>query len=249
MSDRFWFCLCLWHLSGVFADSDAVKSVSVMEGDSVSLQTNTELQTDDEIMWTFGLSETRIAEIIKRFERFSTYDVLDVRFRDRLKLDHQTGSLIITNTRTTDSELYGVKIIRNRTVISHRFNLTVSVNEIPVFFLQDACVFADSDAVKSVSVIQGDSVTLQTNTETQTEDEIIWTFGRPETRIADIDTKHIIFSTFDVLDGRFRDRLKLDHQTGSLTITNTRTTHSGLYQVTIISSMRQITYRFDLTVS
>uniref|UniRef100_A0A9J7YTA8 Immunoglobulin V-set domain-containing protein n=1 Tax=Cyprinus carpio carpio TaxID=630221 RepID=A0A9J7YTA8_CYPCA len=126
MSDRFWFCLCLWHLSGVFADSDAVKSMSVMEGDSVSLQTNTELQTDDEIMWTFGLSETRIAEIIKRFERFSTYDVLDVRFRDRLKLDHQTGSLIITNTRTTDSELYGVKIIRNRTVISHRFNLTVS---------------------------------------------------------------------------------------------------------------------------
>ncbi len=116
-------CVCS---SGVFADSDAVKSVSVMEGDSVTLETNTELQTHDEIMWTFGLSETRIAEIIKCFERFSTYDDLDGRFRDRLKLDHQTGSLTITNTRTTDSGLYDVEIIRNGTVITHRFNITVS---------------------------------------------------------------------------------------------------------------------------
>ncbi|XP_052446096.1 uncharacterized protein LOC127987739 [Carassius gibelio] len=235
--DRIWFCLCMLDLIGVFADSDEVKSVSVMEGDSVSLQTNTELKTNDEIMWTFGLSETRIAEIIKSFERFSTYDVLDWKFRDRLKLDHQTGSLTITNTRNTDSGLYGVEIIRNRTVISYRFNVSVYG------------VFANSDAVKSVSVMEGDSIILQTNTETQTEDEIIWTYGHPETRIADIDTKHIIFSTFDVLDGKFRDRLKLDHQTGSLTITNTRNTDSGLYGVTIRSSMRQLTYRFNLIVS
>ncbi len=112
--------------SGVFADSDAVKSVSVMEGDSVSLQTNTELQTHDEIMWTFGLSGTRIAEIIKDTGRFSAYDVFDGRFRDRLKLDHQTGSLTITNTRTTDSGLYEVFIIRNMTDITCRFNVTVS---------------------------------------------------------------------------------------------------------------------------
>uniref|UniRef100_A0A8C1XFB9 Immunoglobulin domain-containing protein n=1 Tax=Cyprinus carpio TaxID=7962 RepID=A0A8C1XFB9_CYPCA len=236
MFDRFWFCLCLWHLSGVFADSDAVKSVSVMQGDSVSLQTNTELQTDDEIMWTFGHPETLIAEIIKRFERFSTYDVLDGRFRDRLKLDHQTGSLTITNTRTTDSGLYGVEIIRNRTLISYRFNLTFSD------------VIADSDAVNSVSVKEGDSVSLETNTKLQTDDVIMWTFKHPETLIADIDTKHIIFSTYDVLDGRFRDRLKLDHQTGSLTITNTTTTDSGLYGVTI-RSRTDITYRFNLIVS
>ncbi len=116
-------CVCS---SGVFADSDAVKSVSVMEGDSVSLQTNTELQTHDEIMWTFGLSGTRIAEIIKDTGRFSAYDVFDGRFRDRLKLDHQTGSLTITNTRTTDSGLYEVTIIRNMTDITCRFNVSVS---------------------------------------------------------------------------------------------------------------------------
>uniref|UniRef100_A0A8C1XFY9 Immunoglobulin domain-containing protein n=1 Tax=Cyprinus carpio TaxID=7962 RepID=A0A8C1XFY9_CYPCA len=237
MFDRFWFCLCLWHLSGVFADSDAVKSVSVMQGDSVSLQTNTELQTDDEIMWTFGHPETLIAEIIKRFERFSTYDVLDGRFRDRLKLDHQTGSLTITNTRTTDSGLYGVEIIRNRTLISYRFNLTFSG------------VFADSDAVKSMSVMEGDSVSLQTNTELQTDDEIMWTFGLSETRIAEIIKRFERFSTYDVLDVRFRDRLKLDHQTGSLIITNTRTTDSELYGVKIIRNRTVISHRFNLTVS
>uniref|UniRef100_A0A8C1XG25 Immunoglobulin V-set domain-containing protein n=1 Tax=Cyprinus carpio TaxID=7962 RepID=A0A8C1XG25_CYPCA len=116
-------CVCS---SGVFADSDAVKSVSVMEGDLVSLQTNTELQTEDLIAWTFRRPETCIAHINKEYRIFSTIDVLDGRFRDRLKLDHQTGSLTITNTTTTHSGLYGVEINRNRTLISYRFNVTVS---------------------------------------------------------------------------------------------------------------------------
>ncbi|KAL0161529.1 hypothetical protein M9458_045254, partial [Cirrhinus mrigala] len=109
-------------------------------------------------------------------------------------------------------------------------------------------VFADSDAVKSVSVMQGDSVTLQTHTKLQTEDKIMWTFGHLETHIAQILKEAGIFSTYGGPDGRFRDRLKVDHQTGSLTITNTRTTDSGLYQVTI-SSTTGTTYRFNVTVS
>ncbi|KAL0161528.1 hypothetical protein M9458_045253, partial [Cirrhinus mrigala] len=96
-----------------------------MEGDSVTLQTNTEIQTDDVITWTFGHTETRIAKVDKWIKRFSTYDVLDGRFRDRLKLDHQTGSLTITNTRTTDSGLYQV-IINGTTDTIYRFNVIVS---------------------------------------------------------------------------------------------------------------------------
>uniref|UniRef100_A0A8C1HQ86 Ig-like domain-containing protein n=1 Tax=Cyprinus carpio carpio TaxID=630221 RepID=A0A8C1HQ86_CYPCA len=222
------------HTSGVFADSDAVKSVSVMEGDSVSLQTNTKLLAEDLITWTFGLSEIHIAQIIKEAGIFSTYDGPDGRFRDRLKLDHQTGSLTITNTRTTDSGLYQVTI-SGRKEKTYRFNVTVSG------------VFADSDAVKSVSVLEGDSISLQTNTELQTENLITWTFGPSETRIAEINKETGRFSTYDVLDGRFRDRLKVDHQTGSLTITNTRTTHSGLYQIILIRSRKSI-YRFNVTV-
>ncbi|XP_050959679.1 uncharacterized protein LOC127161081 [Labeo rohita] len=236
MFDRLLFCLCLWRLAGVFADSDAVKSVSVMEGDSITLQTNTEIKTDDLLTWTSGLSKTLLAQIIKQDGQFFTYDIPDGKFRDRLKLDHQTGSLTITNTRTTDSGLYQVTI-SGRRQIRHRFNVTVHG------------VFADSDAVKSVSVMERDSVTLVSGlTEIQTKNGIMWTFGLSETRIAQIYTEAGIFSTFDVLDGKFRDRLKLDHQTGSLTITNTRTTDSGLYEVTI-SGTTDTTYRFNVTVS
>ncbi|XP_018971076.2 uncharacterized protein LOC109102199 [Cyprinus carpio] len=232
MFDRFWFCLCLWHLVGVFADSDAVKSVSVMEGDSVSLQTNTKLLAEDLITWTFGRPKTPIAQIDKYTGRFSTYDVLDGRFRERLKLDLQTGSLTITNTRTTDSGLYQVTI-KGMTDTTYRFNVAVSG------------AFADSDAVKSL--MQGDSVTLQTNTELHTEYWITWTFGHSETRIAHINKKYGMFSLYDVLDGKFRDRLKLDLQTGSLTITNTRTTDSGLYEVMSLVS-HNYTYSFNVTV-
>ncbi|XP_042605457.1 uncharacterized protein LOC122141624 [Cyprinus carpio] len=124
MFDRFWFCLCLWRLVGVFADTDTVKPVSVKEGDSVTLQINvTEIQADDEITWTFGTNRNLIAKISG--ETSDIGDVPDGRFRDRLKLDHQTGSLNITDTRTTDSGLYEVEISSRRSDDTHRFSITV----------------------------------------------------------------------------------------------------------------------------
>ncbi|XP_052447277.1 uncharacterized protein LOC127988512 isoform X2 [Carassius gibelio] len=92
----------LWHLIGVFGDE--VKIVSVKEGDSVTLHPDvTQIQKFIEIRWTFG------DKVITRFDlttqQISNSDSAE-RFRDRLKLDHQTGSLTITNTRTTDSGCY-----------------------------------------------------------------------------------------------------------------------------------------------
>uniref|UniRef100_A0A8C2FIC6 Immunoglobulin domain-containing protein n=1 Tax=Cyprinus carpio TaxID=7962 RepID=A0A8C2FIC6_CYPCA len=113
-------CVCS---SGVFGDTDTVKSVK--EGDSVTLQINvTEIQTDDEIEWKFGTNKILIARINGKTSKI--HDGPDGRFRDRLKLDHQTGSLIITNTRTTDSGLYEVEIISSRSEDTHRFNVTVN---------------------------------------------------------------------------------------------------------------------------
>ncbi len=102
-----------------------MKSVSVMEGDSVTLHINdTDLQKDDQMLWKFGHNNILIAKI-NRQNNYSMFynDSADGRFRDRLKLD-QTGSLRITNTTTTDSGLY--KVTRKSSEIPlNIFNLTV----------------------------------------------------------------------------------------------------------------------------
>ncbi|CAM4660588.1 unnamed protein product [Leuciscus chuanchicus] len=92
---------------GVFGDS-----VSVMEGDSVTLNTDlTEIPEDDDILWKYGAENSLIAEISKENRISSTYDdVPDGRFRDRLKLDDQTGSLIITNTTTEHTGVYQLEL-------------------------------------------------------------------------------------------------------------------------------------------
>ncbi|XP_052445451.1 CD48 antigen-like [Carassius gibelio] len=100
------FCLCWWHLIGVFGES-----VSVTEGDSVTLKTNvTEVQQADDVVWTFGSYNSSIGKIKKQHQNFSTYDVPDGRFRDRLKMDRQTGSLTITNITSQHAGVYIVQM-------------------------------------------------------------------------------------------------------------------------------------------
>ncbi|KAI2650703.1 Natural killer cell receptor 2B4 [Labeo rohita] len=102
-------------------------SVQAMEGDPVTLESGiTEIQTDDLITWKFGHSETLIATINKIPGSFSTSPGDAVGFRDRLKLDHQTGSLTITNTTSPDSGLYQLSI-RSKRKTTYRFNVTVYV--------------------------------------------------------------------------------------------------------------------------
>uniref|UniRef100_A0A9J8CN34 Immunoglobulin domain-containing protein n=1 Tax=Cyprinus carpio carpio TaxID=630221 RepID=A0A9J8CN34_CYPCA len=122
-------CLCCCCLVGVFGDTDrdTVKSVSVTEGDSVTLNTVfTEIQKADEMLWKFRTNRTLIAKINHDTGVLSTYDGPDGRFRDRLKLDIQTGSLTITNTRTTDSGVYELSISNSSSQTKYRFNVTVN---------------------------------------------------------------------------------------------------------------------------
>ncbi len=92
-----------------------------------------------------------------------------------------------------------------------------------------------TNETQSLSVMEGDSVTLHTDaTKIHDDDEIMWNFGAEISPIAQINRASGIFSTHT--DERFRDRLKLDDKTGSLTITNITTQHAGLNKLEIIAA-------------
>ncbi|XP_026108529.1 SLAM family member 9-like [Carassius auratus] len=118
------FCLCSCRLIGVFgAEANKMLSVSVMEGDSVTLNTDVTEFNVGRIVWKFGAEKSLIA-MIKRNKQNSTSDVLDERFRDRLKLDRQTGSLTITNITTQHAGLYEVNI-NGAKRLTKTFNVSV----------------------------------------------------------------------------------------------------------------------------
>ncbi|XP_073721608.1 uncharacterized protein [Misgurnus anguillicaudatus] len=96
--------------------------------------------------------------------------------------------------------------------------------------------------------MEGDSVTLHTDAKIEGDDLIEWRFGPQETHIAEFNKEANRISIYDdVFDGRFRDRLQLNNQTGDLTITNITTQHTGLYHMEIRGN-RITAYRFNVVV-
>ncbi|XP_058615975.1 uncharacterized protein LOC131529961 isoform X2 [Onychostoma macrolepis] len=211
-------------LDALCAVTDKV-SVSVMEGYSVTLHTDFKMNQHEKIRWYFN--GIRIAVITGDL----SYTCTDVqcnedteRFRDRLKLDHQTGSLTITNTRTTDSGRY-----------DQTNNSCLSV-KVFIVDLVPAAPAAQRDEMKRKSVKEGESITLYPGEIKKTNDLMTWYFN--ETLIAEITgDQSKICTDVQCKDGdeKFRDRLQVDHQTGSLTITNIDTTDLGLYKLQITS--------------
>ncbi|XDV24133.1 hypothetical protein PO909_028390 [Leuciscus waleckii] len=82
--------------------------------------------------------------------------------------------------------------------------------------------------------MEGDSVTLNTNITKKHHDKMLWYFE--DTRIALINGHRNTSCLYDGEDGRFRDRLDVDYETGSLTITNIRSEHAGRYEAELIRS-------------
>ncbi|XP_016388093.1 SLAM family member 9-like [Sinocyclocheilus rhinocerous] len=114
-----------------------------------------------------------------------------------------------------------------KTIVSLGYILT------HLFLFVSAGVF-HAETNETQSVTEGDSVTLHTDvTEIHEDDVIMWNFGAENSLIAQINRASGNFFTYN--DGRFRDRLKLNNKTGSLTITNITTEHAGLYKLEIIA--------------
>ncbi|ROL43545.1 hypothetical protein DPX16_14143 [Anabarilius grahami] len=206
-------------------------TLKVTAGDSVTLKTNIpELDGDSKILWTHGDNDTCIAEINKASSKISLYRGNDVRFRDRLQLDHQTGSLTIWNISVAHSDVYKLQISSSSRGTKCK-RLVVIVKEYKVSEIEGKCAKLNTD----ISELQRDAL-------------ILWMFGPDDNLIAKADIENKRTCTYDGSGGRFRDRLELDRQTGSLTITNITNTDSGLYKLKIISSRETKYKRFRVTV-
>ncbi|XP_057181308.1 T-lymphocyte surface antigen Ly-9-like [Triplophysa rosa] len=118
------------------------------------------------------------------------------------------------------------------------------VSHLCALFLLSGVFGVDADEVKSV--MEGDSVTLHTHlTDIQRDDHILWMFEFHNTLIAEIYKQNVIMHDSNEI---FGGRLKLDSQTGSLSITNIRLRDSGLYQLQISSNRGTSHKRFSVTV-
>uniref|UniRef100_A0A672MFN4 Ig-like domain-containing protein n=1 Tax=Sinocyclocheilus grahami TaxID=75366 RepID=A0A672MFN4_SINGR len=152
-------CECVSGVFGVVAGE--MKSLSVMEGDSVTLHTDTDIKRNDAVIeWMFGAETPDI--LIAEIDRAANInDVIDERFRDRVKLDNQTGSLTITNIRTTDSGLYKIVTATNPVVVK-TFNVTVyALLHVPVIIRKPSqCSSSVSKCSLLCSVLNVSHVTL-----------------------------------------------------------------------------------------
>ncbi|XP_048017803.1 uncharacterized protein LOC125249536 [Megalobrama amblycephala] len=224
-----------------------------MEGDSVTLHTClNEIQKYEKIMWKF---EDNLIAQINKDQTSSTYDGADGRFRDRLELDSESGSLTIRNIRTNHSGLYKVDMFSTSgSSNKKRFNVTV----IGVFD-------PDADKIKPVSVMEGDPVVLNSDVKLHKDDLMLWRFAQATKRcvynpvhhnpclsdttaIAKIDGETREVSLDAGVSEIFNNRLKMDKMSGSLTITNVRTEHSGFYILQISNNTGTKYRRFNVTV-
>ncbi|XP_043079809.1 CD48 antigen-like [Puntigrus tetrazona] len=253
-------------LCGVYTEETVI---SVTEGESVTLNTGvTELHKDDQILWSFILnsSETRLAVIYNQM--LSIYDDKEnnERFRGRLQLDEQTGSLTITNINRLHSGLYKLTIISG--VIKHKSFSTEVYGILPVpLIIRDSLQTPSTSSGSSVSrcsllcsavnvshvtlswykgnsllssISVSDlsiSLSLPLEVEYQEKNTYSCVINNPIRN----QTRHLDIS--EVCE-TFGDRLQMDDQTGTLTIRNISNDHSGLYKLLILSN-RENSYKSE----
>ncbi len=111
--------VCSSGASGVGSDV-----VSVKEGDLVIFHTDVKTNQQNCIRWHFN--QTCISGNLSHICTDVQCNNGTEKFRDRLKLDNQTGSLTITDIRNTDSGVYELKINSSSNNSEKSFNVTVN---------------------------------------------------------------------------------------------------------------------------
>ncbi|XP_073792618.1 SLAM family member isoform X1 [Danio rerio] len=112
-----------------------------------------------------------------------------------------------------------------------------------IWFSSDTFVYTD----EVMSVTEGESVTLNTDIKLSGQiEEIVWThkINNLDNIIAEIKGKNINIYPNVV----YGDRLQMDNHTGSLTIRNITTEHSGLYKLLIRNDRALSQKTFTVTV-
>ncbi|XP_073793444.1 uncharacterized protein si:dkey-182g1.6 [Danio rerio] len=216
--------LLLWLLLFLDGASGAVE-VSVIKGDSVTLQTGvSELQNDNKVDWTHG-DGTIVAEIENK--EIKTKDPAKL-FKGRLEIDRKTGSLTIINITTEDKGFYKLDI-RGKDLISKNFNVTVR------------------GSAKRVSVKEGESVTLHTGvTDKQRYDQILWRFKDQDIAEINKGKNHVL--VHDRNEEKNTIRFQLNENSGSLTISDSKSIDSGDYHLNMTSSTHSIWRTFSVNV-
>ncbi|XP_056615885.1 uncharacterized protein LOC130430754 [Triplophysa dalaica] len=105
--------------------SDGVKYVTIKAGESIKLDTGVkDIQTCDLIQWKFGEAgeSTNPFIPIGRIDK-NNQELLQ---KDRLKLNKQTGSITVENSRTTDAGVYKLEINSSKDSITKSFFVTVN---------------------------------------------------------------------------------------------------------------------------
>ncbi|KAG1928775.1 hypothetical protein F2P79_023431 [Pimephales promelas] len=178
-----------------------LKSVEI-SGRNVTLNTDTEVQRDDLVLWMFGDQDDLIAQLTGETGEM-TYGM---RFRDKLTLNKNTGSLSISDIT---SGSYNLRITSSKRTSYRKFRVFKPCESDP----------------KTVSVKAGECLVLITDFNVERDEKVEWRFG----------DKILITGMTGGGDERFRDRLELHHQTGSLTIKDTRTSDTGVYRLNLCS--------------
>ncbi|XP_067271527.1 uncharacterized protein [Pseudorasbora parva] len=162
------FAVSVCLVYGVFGDE---VTVSVMEGESVTLKTGVTKQQHQPMWWYFN--NTLIALINGAASKSCLYDGEGGIFRGRLDVDYKSGSLTITDVRPEHTGRYEAHFIQSKSSgTSQSLNRNSTCDGTKV--IRKMSNIGDTIKTFSVSVSAALSVTEKTFQDLNNEEEWYW---------------------------------------------------------------------------